>query len=95
MGEETNVDEEKNEKNDEEAEVQSEPEEVKWCQPVSVISDDSSSEEERVNLCYPIHAEGHKFSDGIVWETIEEEEEEEEEEVSLETVSRHAAGTKP
>ena len=78
-GEETNVDEEKNEKNDEDAEVESEPEEVKWCQPVSVVSDDSSSsEEERVKLCYPIHAEGHKFSDGIVWETIEEEEEEEE-----------------
>ena len=52
LGEETNVDEEKT-KNEEEAEVGSEREEeeeaeeecgeVKWCQPVSVISDDSSS----------------------------------------------------
>ena len=88
LGEETNVDEEKTE-NYEEAEVGSEREEeeeeeaeeecgeVKWCQPVSVISDDSSSsEEDRVKLCYPVHSEGHKFSDGIVWETIEEEEEE-------------------
>ena len=50
---------------------------MKWCQPVDVISDDSSSsEDDRVKLCYPVHSEGHKFSDGIVWETIEEEEEE-------------------
>ena len=34
---------------------------VKWCTPVSVISDDSSSEDEKVKFCKPIHSEGHKF----------------------------------
>ena len=58
------------------AEAEEEEGIVKWCQPVSVISDESSSsDDERVKLCYPVHGEGHKFSDGIVWETIEEEEE--------------------
>ena len=80
FGGETNVDEDKDENKDQtEFEIE-ETRDVKWCQPVSVISDDSSSsEDERVKLCYPVHGEGHKFSDGIVWETIEEEEEEEEE----------------
>ena len=83
MGEETTVDEEKSEAAEAGTEREEEEGEVKWCQPVSVISDDSSSsEDERVKLSYPFHTEGHKFSDGIVWETIEEEEEEEEEEVS-------------
>jgi len=54
-----------------------EEEAVKWCTPVSVISDDSSSEDEKIKFCKPVHSEGHKFSDGIVWETIEECDEEE------------------
>ena len=53
----------------------------KWCMPAAVTSEDSSSassssDEEKTKFCPPIITEGHKFSDGIVWETIEECDEE-------------------
>ena len=50
---------------------------IKWCTPVSVMTDDSSSEDEKIKFCKPVHSDGHKFSDGIVWETIEECDEDE------------------
>ena len=58
-------------------------ENYKWCVPASATSDEttstaSSSDEEEVKPKFsaPIIADGHKFSDGIVWETIEECDEE-------------------
>ena len=52
--------------------------EAKWCTPVSVRSDDSSSEDEKGPcLVPPGQGLDHKFSDGITWETIEEGNEEE------------------
>ena len=51
--------------------------EVKWCTPVGVRSDESSSEDEKGPSFGTNHPADHKFSDGIVWETIEECEEEE------------------
>ena len=49
--------------------------------PVSASSEDSTSsssdaDEEKPRFCTPIISMGHKFSDGIVWETIEECDEE-------------------
>ena len=56
---------------------------IKWCIPASITSDDSSStsssfsdDDQKTKFCSPIVSEGHKFSDGIVWETIEECDEE-------------------
>ena len=64
------------EKEDDEDEAEYE---VKWCTPVGVRSDESSSEDEKGPTFAPNqHPVDHKFSDGIVWETIEECEEEEE-----------------
>ena len=59
--------------------------EVKWCTPVAVRSDDSSSEDEKGKSYVPApQRPDHKFSDGIVWETIEElDEEETESEVNI------------
>ena len=58
-------------------------EKYKWCVPASATSDEttssaSSDEEEEVKPQFsaPIVGDGHKFSDGIVWETIEECDEE-------------------
>lgn len=58
-------------------------EKYKWCVPASATSDEtttsassSDEEEEKPKFCAPIIADGHKFSDGIVWETIEECDEE-------------------
>ena len=59
-------------------------EKYKWCVPASATSDETTSsassseeeEEEKPKFCAPIIADGHKFSDGIVWETIEECDEE-------------------
>ena len=60
-----------------------ETEKYKWCVPASATSDETTSsassseeEEEKPKFCAPIIADGHKFSDGIVWETIEECDEE-------------------
>ena len=63
------------EKEDDEDEAEYE---VKWCTPVGVRSDESSSEDEKgPTFALNQHPVDHKFSDGIVWETIEECEEEE------------------
>ena len=58
-------------------------EKYKWCVPASATSDETTSsasssdeEEEKPKFSAPIIADGHKFSDGIVWETIEECDEE-------------------
>ena len=51
--------------------------EVKWCTPVGVRSDESSSEDEKGSSFGTSQPADHKFSDGIVWETIEECDEDE------------------
>ena len=58
-------------------------EKYKWCVSASATSDETTStasssdeEEEKPKYSAPIIADGHKFSDGIVWETIEECDEE-------------------
>ena len=66
------------EQEEEEEEEEDDNFEVKWCTPVTVRSDESSSEEEKGKAYVPApQRPDHKFSDGIVWETIEELDEEE------------------
>ena len=90
LEEETNDHEERGKEDEEEEEGQYEesskinPEEeeeeeyeVKWCTPVGVRSDESSSEDEKGPSFGTNQPADHKFSDGIVWETIEECDEEE------------------
>ena len=63
--------------NPDKEEEEEEEYEVKWCTPVGVRSDESSSEDEKGPSFGTNQAADHKFSDGIVWETIEECDEEE------------------
>ena len=78
---EEETDDHEEERKDKENEMSSEKEddedeaeyEVKWCTPVGVRSDESSSEDEKgPTFALSQHPVDHKFSDGIVWETIEE-----------------------
>ena len=72
LGGETDVDK----LDDEPAENDENETEYKWCMPASLTSEDSSSttssDDEKTKFTNPIVTNGHKFSDGIVWETIEE-----------------------
>ena len=91
LEEETNDHEEKGKEDEEEVKYQesgqTNPEkdeeeeeeeyEVKWCTPVGVRSDESSSEDEKGPSFGTNQPSDHRFSDGIVWETIEECDEEE------------------
>ena len=91
LEEETNDHEEKGKEDEEEVKYQesgqTNPEkdeeeeeeeyEVKWCTPVGVQSDESSSEDEKGPSFGTNQPSDHRFSDGIVWETIEECDEEE------------------